>query len=222
MPLRNLDALFEPRSIGIIAESFEAGTHGALALQALASTKINVPVVLIGPAPPEKPFPAGRSTAEDAESPDLILQMSFGLTAVVSGGRFGLVLSSPERPGHDKAGSDWGPEQNTGQKVADLGHCRQKRRQAHQAAAGTPDSFRSLCPMSPDAGRRPTGPGRLPPPSTSSCAGATRARSAPRNGRDRDRPGRAQSTPQSSSAAPPRPPIRPARHQPAQRQNSRP
>src|SRR3954466_5867403 len=37
--------------------------------------------------------------------------------------------------------------------------------------------------MSPDAGRRPTGPGRLPPPSTSSCAGATRARSAPRNGR---------------------------------------
>src|SRR3954469_17338503 len=60
---------------------------------------------------------------------------------------------------------------------------------------GPPDSFCSLCPMSPDAGRRPTGPGRLPPPSTSSCAGATRARSAPRNGRDRDRPWRAQSTP---------------------------
>src|SRR3954464_3532185 len=29
------------------------------------------------------------------------------------------------------------PEQNTGQKIADLGHCRQKRREAHQAAAGT-------------------------------------------------------------------------------------
>src|SRR3954464_4665694 len=28
---------------------------------------------------------------------------------------------------------------------------------------GPPDSFRSLCPRSPDAGRRPTGPGRLPP-----------------------------------------------------------
>src|SRR4051794_15568901 len=69
---------------------------------------------------------------------------------------------------------------------------------------GPPDSFRSLCPMSPDAGRRPTGPGRLPPPSTSSCAGATHARSAPRNGRDRGRPWRARSTPQSSSAAPPR------------------
>src|SRR3954467_1190621 len=67
-----------------------------------------------------------------------------------------------------------------------------------------------------------TGPGRPPPPSTSSCAGATRARSAPRNGRDRDRPWHAQSTPQSSSAAPRRRPVRPARHHPAQRQKRRP
>src|SRR3954463_15916424 len=67
----------------------------------------------------------------------LVLQLRFSLTAVVSGGGFGLVLSSPERPGHDKAGSDWGPEQETRQKVADLGHRRQQRGQAHQAAAGT-------------------------------------------------------------------------------------
>ena len=67
----------------------------------------------------------------------LILQLRFSLTAVVSGGGFGLVSSSPVRPGHDKAGSDWGPEQKSGQKRADLGHCRQKRREAHQAAAGT-------------------------------------------------------------------------------------
>src|SRR3954469_1665010 len=63
--------------------------------------------------------------------------VAFSLTAVVSGGGFGLVSSSPDRPGHDKAGSDWGPEQKSGQKIADLGHCRQKRREAHQAAAGT-------------------------------------------------------------------------------------
>src|SRR4051812_50047334 len=67
----------------------------------------------------------------------LVLQLRFSLTAVVSGGGLGLVLSSPERPGHDKAGSDRWPEQNTGQKIADLGHARQKRGQAPQAAAGT-------------------------------------------------------------------------------------
>src|SRR4051812_49587616 len=67
----------------------------------------------------------------------VVLQLRFSLTAVVSGGGFGLVSSSPDRPGHDKAGSDWGPEQKSGQKIADLGHCRQKRREAHQAAAGT-------------------------------------------------------------------------------------
>src|SRR3954471_16206225 len=67
----------------------------------------------------------------------LVLPLRFSLTAVVSGGGFGLVSSSPVRPGHDKAGSDWGPEQKSGQKIADLGHCRQKRREAHQAAAGT-------------------------------------------------------------------------------------
>src|SRR3954454_2432222 len=36
-------------------------------------------------------------------------------TAIVSSGGFGLVLSSPERPGHDEAGSDRWPEQNTRQ-----------------------------------------------------------------------------------------------------------
>src|SRR3954464_10290499 len=67
----------------------------------------------------------------------LVLQLRFSLTAVVSGGGFGLVLSSPERPGHDEAGSDWGPEPETRQKIADLRHGWQKRCQAHQAAAGT-------------------------------------------------------------------------------------
>ena len=46
MPLRNVGALFEPRSIAIIAESFAPGTHGALALQALSSAKPSVPVVM--------------------------------------------------------------------------------------------------------------------------------------------------------------------------------
>src|SRR5215207_4371608 len=73
MPLRNLDAFFEPRSIGIIAESFEAGTHGALALQALASTKPHVPVVLISPAPPEAPFASVPSLAEVEQAPDLVI-----------------------------------------------------------------------------------------------------------------------------------------------------
>src|SRR3954470_10558410 len=75
-------------------------------------------------------------TQYEQERGDLILQLRFILTAVVSGGGFGLVSSSPDRPGHDKAGSDWGPEQETGQKIADLGHRRQERCQAHQAAAG--------------------------------------------------------------------------------------
>src|SRR3982751_4992164 len=70
-------------------------------------------------------------------SPTLVLELCFSVTAVVSGGGLGLVLSSPERPGHDEAGSDRGPEPETGQKIADLGHARQKRRQAPQAAAGT-------------------------------------------------------------------------------------
>src|SRR3954453_10568156 len=73
MPLRNLDALFEPRSIGIIAESFAPGTHGALALQALASAKSPVPVVLVGPAPPQAPLPAVSSLAEFEEAPVLAL-----------------------------------------------------------------------------------------------------------------------------------------------------
>ena len=33
----------------------------------------------------------------------LVLQLCFGLTAIVSGRGLGLVLSSPERPGHDEA-----------------------------------------------------------------------------------------------------------------------
>src|SRR4051812_33988462 len=67
----------------------------------------------------------------------LVLQLRFSLTAVVSGCGFGLVPSSPKGPGHDEAGSDQRPEQETGQKIADLRHRRQKRGQAHQAAAGT-------------------------------------------------------------------------------------
>src|SRR3954447_12443067 len=77
--------------------------------------------------------PADSGFAENA----LILQLRFSLTAVVSGCGLGLVLSSPERPGHDEAGSDRRPEQETRQKVADLGHARQQRCQAPQAAAGT-------------------------------------------------------------------------------------
>ena len=56
MPIRNLDALFEPRSTGIMAESFAPGTHGGLALAAVASTKPKAPVVLIRPAPAGAPF----------------------------------------------------------------------------------------------------------------------------------------------------------------------
>src|SRR5215218_2073446 len=70
-------------------------------------------------------------------SDPLVLQLCFGLTAIVSGRGLGLMLSSPERPRHDEAGSDRGPEQNTGQKIADLRHGWQQRGQAHQAAAGT-------------------------------------------------------------------------------------
>src|SRR4051795_1221169 len=67
----------------------------------------------------------------------LVLQLRFSLTAVVGGCRLSLVSSPPERPGHDEAGSDRWPEQNTRQKIADLGHARQQRGQAPQAAAGT-------------------------------------------------------------------------------------
>src|SRR3954467_7682578 len=80
-----------------------------------------------------------RDKQNNAQSPAvvLLLQLCFSLTAVVSGGGLGLVPSSPERPGHDKAGCDRWHEQNRGQKMAGLGHARQKRRQAPQAAAGT-------------------------------------------------------------------------------------
>src|SRR3954468_14605168 len=67
----------------------------------------------------------------------LVLQLYFSLTAVVNGCGFGLVLSSPKGPGHDKAGADRWPEQETGQKIAHLRPRRQERGQAHQAAAGT-------------------------------------------------------------------------------------
>src|SRR4051794_41839458 len=76
-------------------------------------------------------------TRQRSAAKHLVLQLRFSLTAVVSGGRLGLVLSSPEGPGHDEAGSDWGPEPETRQKIADLRHGWQKRCQAHQAAAGT-------------------------------------------------------------------------------------
>src|SRR5438309_2301140 len=77
-------------------------------------------------------IPVRRFKLEQA----LVLQLRFGLTAVVSGCGFGLVSSSPERPGHDEAGPAWRPEPETRQKVADLGHRRQECGQAHQAAAG--------------------------------------------------------------------------------------
>src|SRR3954471_17555425 len=93
---------------------------------------IDLPIMRNHQSPPPSP-PPDSILKRDA----LVLQLCFSLTAVVSGGGLGLVLSSPGRPGHDKAGPDWGPEQETRQKVADLGHRRQQRRQAHQAAAGT-------------------------------------------------------------------------------------
>src|SRR3954463_8446443 len=73
MPLRHLKAFFEPRSVGILAENFAPGTHGALALQALAATKPHVPVVLIGPPPSQAPFPAVPSLADIENVPDLAL-----------------------------------------------------------------------------------------------------------------------------------------------------
>jgi acetyltransferase len=73
MPIRNLDALFEPRSTGIMAESFAPGTHGGLALAAVASTKPKAPVVLIGPAPAGAPFCTVPSLAEVGQVPDLVL-----------------------------------------------------------------------------------------------------------------------------------------------------
>src|SRR3954463_3597956 len=85
--------------------------------------------------PKSKDAPMNRATVAGGEA--LVLQLRFSLTPVVSGGGLGLVLSSPERPGHDEAGSDRGPEQETGQKIADLRRRRQKCCQAHQAAAGT-------------------------------------------------------------------------------------
>src|SRR4051794_41610082 len=85
----------------------------------------------------QPPTPGIRPSDSVQVRTALVLQLCFSLTAVVRGGGLGLVLSSPERPGHDEAGSDWWPEQETRQKVADLGHRRQKRCKAHQAAAGT-------------------------------------------------------------------------------------
>src|SRR5829696_6358449 len=85
----------------------------------------------------EQALRCGSSTGSEKVEKALVLQLRFGLTAVVSGGGFGLVLSSPDRPGHDEASSDWWSEQETRQKIADLGHRRQQRCQAHQAAAGT-------------------------------------------------------------------------------------
>jgi acetyltransferase len=73
MPVRNLDALFEPRSIGIMADSFEARTHGALALAAMAAAKPKVPVTLIGPAPAGAPYPVVASLEAVEHAPDLVL-----------------------------------------------------------------------------------------------------------------------------------------------------
>ena len=73
MPVHNLDAFFEPRSIGIMAESYAPGTHGGLALAAVTATKPQVPVVLIGPAPTEARLQAVPSLAELGQAPDLVL-----------------------------------------------------------------------------------------------------------------------------------------------------
>ena len=68
MPIRNLEALFAPRSLAIVAESFAQGSYGALALAALGEPRI--PVTLVGPAPADAP---GRVIAspDDVEHADL-------------------------------------------------------------------------------------------------------------------------------------------------------
>ncbi|WP_336491480.1 GNAT family N-acetyltransferase [Methylobacterium nigriterrae] len=73
MTVRNLDAFFEPRSIGIMADSFEAGTHGALALAAMAAAKPKASVLLVGPASADAPFPVAPSLDGVECAPDLVI-----------------------------------------------------------------------------------------------------------------------------------------------------
>src|SRR3954451_6504317 len=90
-------------------------------------------------APTASSKPCNRSIRmpDPTTNDPLVLQLRLSLTAVVSGCGFGLVFSAPEGPRHDEAGPAWRAEQETRQKVADLGHRRQQRGKAHQAAAGT-------------------------------------------------------------------------------------
>src|SRR5689334_4865920 len=73
MPVRHLEALFEPRSITVIADSFAPGAPGGLALAALTAAKPRVPVTLIGPVPAGAPFPAVPSLDAAEHTPDLAL-----------------------------------------------------------------------------------------------------------------------------------------------------
>ncbi|HEV7873223.1 MAG TPA: GNAT family N-acetyltransferase [Enterovirga sp.] len=73
MPSLKVDALFEPRSLGIVADSFEPQTHGGLALAALSHAAPSVPVMLVGPAPAGAPFRLAASLAELGDAPDLTL-----------------------------------------------------------------------------------------------------------------------------------------------------
>lgn len=84
-----------------------------------------------------------------------------------------------------------------------------------------PDSFRSVCQRRRGAERQRSGRGKRPRPSRGSCDDASRARTAPRNDRVRDRPWRVGSIPRWSSAARRPQPDRPGSYLPAHRRNNK-
>src|SRR5438309_445061 len=69
MPRLNIDTLFEPRSIGIVADTFASGTHGGLALAALAGSASDIPVTLIGPAHASGPLRQAASPSDPDAAP---------------------------------------------------------------------------------------------------------------------------------------------------------
>jgi acyl-CoA synthetase (NDP forming)/RimJ/RimL family protein N-acetyltransferase len=73
MPRPKVETLFEPHAIGIVADSFAPGTHGALALAALAGSTPDIPVTLVGPAPVGGPFRQVASLSELDAGPDLTI-----------------------------------------------------------------------------------------------------------------------------------------------------
>jgi acyl-CoA synthetase (NDP forming)/RimJ/RimL family protein N-acetyltransferase len=73
MSRRAIEALFDPLSVGIVADSFAPGSHGAFALAAMAATQPACPVLLIGPAPAGTPFRRVASLAELDRAPDLAI-----------------------------------------------------------------------------------------------------------------------------------------------------